>query len=69
MNRKAPVLTVAGLSRSVGERLIINNFSYEFYSGKIYAVLGPSGAGKSSLLRLLNRLDEPTGRDGPGRFG
>ena len=24
------------------------------------ALVGPSGAGKSSLLRLLNRLDEPT---------
>jgi putative ABC transport system ATP-binding protein len=24
-------------------------------------VVGPSGAGKSSFLRLLNRLDEPTG--------
>jgi len=24
------------------------------------AVIGPSGSGKSSLLRLLNRLDEPT---------
>ena len=24
------------------------------------AIVGPSGAGKSSLLRLLNRLDEPT---------
>ena len=24
-------------------------------------IVGSSGAGKSSLLRLLNRLDEPTG--------
>jgi putative ABC transport system ATP-binding protein len=27
----------------------------------VLAVVGPSGAGKSSFLRLLNRLDEPTG--------
>jgi putative ABC transport system ATP-binding protein len=26
----------------------------------VLALVGPSGAGKSSLLRLLNRLDEPT---------
>jgi putative ABC transport system ATP-binding protein len=29
--------------------------------GEVMAVVGPSGAGKSSFLRLLNRLDEPTG--------
>lgn len=29
-------------------------------SGEVVAIVGPSGAGKSSLLRLLNRLDEPT---------
>jgi UDP-glucose/iron transport system ATP-binding protein len=30
-------------------------------TGEVMAVVGPSGAGKSSFLRLLNRLDEPTG--------
>ena len=30
-------------------------------TGSVLAVVGPSGAGKSSFLRLLNRLDEPTG--------
>lgn len=40
---------------------IVDNISYTFDCGDIYAIVGPSGAGKSSLLRLLNRLDEPTG--------
>ena len=30
-------------------------------NGSVLVVVGPSGAGKSSFLRLLNRLDEPTG--------
>jgi putative ABC transport system ATP-binding protein len=30
-------------------------------TGEVPTVVGPSGAGKSSSLRLLNRLDEPTG--------
>ena len=30
-------------------------------AAEVLGVIGPSGAGKSSLLRLVNRLDEPTG--------
>jgi putative ABC transport system ATP-binding protein len=30
------------------------------FAGETLAIVGPSGSGKTSLLRLLNRLDEPT---------
>jgi putative ABC transport system ATP-binding protein len=33
----------------------------EVRTGEVLVIIGPSGAGKSSFLRLLNRLDEPTG--------
>ena len=39
---------------------IVDHVSYTFACGDIYTIVGPSGAGKSSLLRLLNRLDEPS---------
>ena len=54
------VLRTEHLSRSVNGRLIVDDLSFEVDQGDILAVVGPSGAGKSSLLRLLNRLDEPT---------
>jgi putative ABC transport system ATP-binding protein len=41
-------------------RLLLDDVNFDLAPGGILAVLGPSGAGKSSLLRLLNRLDEPT---------
>lgn len=57
----APLLRLDHLSRQVGDKTIIDNINLEVNSGELIAVIGPSGAGKSSLLRLLNRLDEPTG--------
>jgi len=61
----SPILKIENLSRTVTvdsiQKNIVNNISYDFYPQRIYNIIGPSGAGKSSLLRLLNRLDEPTG--------
>jgi putative ABC transport system ATP-binding protein len=60
----ASALDVRNLSRTVsrdGQTLaIVDSISYRFSPEKVYTIIGPSGAGKSSLLRLLNRLDEPT---------
>lgn len=60
----SPVLELTNLSRTVtqdgADKAVVDNISYKFYPDKIYTVIGPSGSGKSSLLRLLNRLDEPT---------
>ncbi len=40
---------------------MVDDVSFTFEAGRLYVIVGPSGAGKSSLLRLLNRMDEPTG--------
>lgn len=48
------------LTRIVGERRLVDDISVEVRSGEFLAIVGPSGSGKSSLLRLLNRLDEPS---------
>jgi putative ABC transport system ATP-binding protein len=49
------------LSRTIMGKVLVNNVSVQVQQGEVLAVTGPSGAGKSSFLRLLNRLDEPTG--------
>lgn len=54
-------LDVRDLSRRVNGRALVDGVSAAIRDGEVLAVIGPSGAGKSSFLRLLNRLDEPTG--------
>lgn len=39
---------------------VLRDISFIVNRGERIAIVGPSGAGKTSLLRLLNRLNEPT---------
>jgi putative ABC transport system ATP-binding protein len=57
---RAVVLRTEHLGRRVGEMWIVNDVSVEVQRGELLGLVGASGSGKSSLLRLLNRLDEPT---------
>ncbi len=41
------------------ENKVLNDLSYEFEEGKVYAICGPSGSGKTTILSLLAGLDEP----------
>jgi putative ABC transport system ATP-binding protein len=52
-------LRVEGLGLTRGKRPVLNDITTAFRRGVVTAVVGPSGAGKSSLLRCLNRLEEP----------
>jgi putative ABC transport system ATP-binding protein len=58
---QTPTLAARHLSRAVGGKLLVDDITVQVETGEVLAVVGPSGAGKSSFLRLLNRLDEPTG--------
>lgn len=60
MSGLAPVLQTERLGRKAGDLHIVKSISFELWAGDFLAVAGPNGSGKSSLLRLLNRLDEPT---------
>lgn len=41
-------------------RMVLNNISAEFNSGKLYTIMGKSGSGKTTLLSLLSGLDNCT---------
>ena len=48
------------LAASLSSQYLLSNISFEVVAGSCLCLIGPSGAGKTSLLRLLNRLSEPT---------
>ncbi len=48
------------LAATVGLKDILTELSCEISAGDYIALVGPSGAGKTSLMRLLNRLIDPT---------
>ena len=54
------ILEAKKLTRVVEDVPIVQDIDVEVRGGDVIAIVGPSGSGKSSLLRLLNRLDEPT---------
>ncbi|SDO66814.1 energy-coupling factor ABC transporter ATP-binding protein [Desulforhopalus singaporensis] len=49
------------VTRTHGDRTVLNIDSLSIIPGKIYSLIGPNGAGKTSLLKLLSFLDVPTG--------
>lgn len=53
-------LEQVSISARVASHYLLKDISFEVSKGDRVAIVGPSGAGKTSLLRLLNRLSEPT---------
>ncbi|MCD4784284.1 MAG: ATP-binding cassette domain-containing protein [Candidatus Eremiobacteraeota bacterium] len=41
------------------KKTVLDEISFTIDEGDVFAVMGPSGSGKTSLLRLLNRLEDP----------
>ena len=57
----SPAFSLRGVRQFRGAQSILDDINLEIEKGKITALIGTPGAGKTSLLRLLNRLDDPSG--------
>ena len=55
--------TLKGVRQVKDGMTVLDGIELDIPYGVITALVGPSGAGKTSLLRLLNRLDDPVSGD------
>jgi sulfate-transporting ATPase len=53
------VIEVKGLRKAYGERLLIDNLSFNLPAGGIVGIIGPNGAGKTTLFRMLTAGEPP----------
>ncbi len=53
------VLEADKLSKGFGDKLLIDNLSFQLPPGGIVGVIGPNGAGKTTLFKMLTGADTP----------
>jgi ATP-binding cassette subfamily F protein 3 len=54
------VVEVSDLSKSYGEKQVLNNVGFTIERGDRIALVGANGAGKSTLIRILSVQEAPT---------
>jgi len=54
------VVEAEGLSKSYGEKKVLDNVKFTIERGDRVALVGVNGAGKSTLIKLLTGAEEPT---------
>ena len=53
------VIEVEGISKSFGDRMLIDDLSFKLPPGGIVGVIGPNGAGKTTLFKMITGQETP----------
>jgi sulfate-transporting ATPase len=53
------VIEFKNVSKSFGERMLIDDLSFKIPPGAIVGIIGPNGAGKSTLFKLITGVEKP----------
>ena len=54
------MIEINNLSKSYGDKKILNQIDLAFESGSITGIVGPNGAGKTTLIKILAQLIKPS---------
>lgn len=53
------VIEIKGVTKSFGDKLLIDNAEFTIPPGAVVGVVGPNGAGKTTLFRMLTGVEKP----------
>jgi sulfate-transporting ATPase len=53
------VIEFNNVTKSFGDRVLIDNLSFKVPAGAIVGIIGPNGAGKSTLFRMIQGVETP----------
>jgi phospholipid/cholesterol/gamma-HCH transport system ATP-binding protein len=59
MNLSEPIIELREVSKSFGNKVILDKADLKIYDGDALVIIGPSGTGKSTILRIIAGLTEP----------
>ncbi|MCB5908285.1 ATP-binding cassette domain-containing protein [Streptomyces pinistramenti] len=51
-----PAITASGLSKSYGDKVVLDGIDLHVPEGTVFALLGPNGAGKTTTVQILSTL-------------
>ena len=53
------MIEIKGISKSYGEKSVLNNISFTVGDGAVFGLVGINGAGKTTLRRLMADVRRP----------
>ncbi|UCB43345.1 MAG: ATP-binding cassette domain-containing protein [Dehalococcoidales bacterium] len=54
-----PFIEVNHISKTYGDRAVVNDVSFDVNGGEIFGLIGPNGAGKTTTIRIMMDLIKP----------
>lgn len=60
MSATIPLIETRHLVKRYGDKVAVNDVSFDVFGGEIFGFLGPNGAGKTTTIKMITGLLQPT---------